>query len=106
TLRGWEMSVRPCVYRWRADAGRLEPARVVVGGEIAGERADAPLSAERPRRGLEQRRLAGARRAHDVDRDERSLHEMMAVVRGAAHVFREDPLLHVERHHVGIAAAA
>ena len=42
---GVEMAGRTGIDRVRADAGRLEPARVVVGGEIAGERADAPLSA-------------------------------------------------------------
>ena len=76
---------------------------------VARSPASAPISAasvERARGRLEDRGLAGARRAHHIDREQRPLGEMMPVVRRGPLVVREDPLLHLERHEVGIATTA
>ena len=59
----------------------LQPLGVVVGREIAGERAEPLPAGERARRRLEHRRLAGARRAHQVDRDHAARAEVLAIVR-------------------------
>ncbi len=51
---------------------------------------------ERARGGLEHRRLARARRAHQVDREHAVLAEVLAVVRRLAVVVGQDALVHVD----------
>ena len=66
---GVEVTGRSGRDRLAPNARGPQPLGVVVGGEIAGERADAMPAAERARGRFEHRGLAGARRSHQVDRD-------------------------------------
>ena len=74
----------------------FKPVGVVVGREIAGERADQPAAGERAGGGLEHGGLARSRRPHDIDREQPALEKMVAVVRRGPLIVRQDPLLHLD----------
>jgi hypothetical protein len=73
-------------------------------GQVAGQRGQAQ-AALMARGGLEDRGLAGARRAHQVDRQDARGREVFTVVPRARVVVAEDAPLDLQRHDVGIATA-
>src|SRR3569623_2185036 len=92
--------------RARIDPGGGEPARIAVGREVARDRAELVLARERARGLLEHRGLAGARRAHQVDREDLGLDEVLAQVLRAGNVVGEDVLVDLDRYELGVTAAA
>ena len=96
-------------YRTRGDAvggdpRRPKPLGVAKGGQIRRDGAEAP-AAGGPRGRLQDRGLAGARRAHKVHGEHAVPREMLPVVPGAPVVAREQALVHVHGDDLGIAAA-
>ena len=86
---------------------RLEPAGVVVGREIGGHGAESPARrGGGPRGRLEHGGLACARRAHEVQREDARLEEVLAVVACGAVVAGQDLLVQLHRDELRVAAAA
>ena len=100
------MACRAGGDRFRKNAGGTHTRRVVFGGEVSGEHAEPRLAVERPRGRFENRGLAGARRSHQVHRDDVVIAEVLAVVAGDAIVARENALMNIERHDFRVSAPA
>ena len=95
--RGVEVAAGPGVDLHGRRARGLDPAGVVVGRLVALDHEDRQLAAEVADRPLEQARLARARRADQVDRDDPPGLEPTAIPLGQPRVLVEDRVVEPDR---------